>query len=336
MAEAADHNARPAADGSVQVTGTPAVTIAIPTFNRSASVEHVVEDLLPYLEAGAIAVLVVDDGSVDGTYERLLPYVTRGVRVLRNETNRGYARTFVRALRESRTEWVLLTADDDRIDLARLPELTRWLQAEDPDFVSTRTEFASGDTVVRRGRVVSGPIATGDFYAVASHAPGLIYRVSEACASLRLLEEELERCSDAAIVYPQVIVAMQLIVGARAMWWEGTLVYEGEALPSGIIDQAGRAYQDPGARLSQTLAFDHLLRRMVSAAPTAIARRRAQAFLRFNERRIYRAVRTEVLHQHQDATQQVLDMAIGRYFIRSSTRALLSRIPGIRSVRRRR
>jgi glycosyltransferase involved in cell wall biosynthesis len=64
----------------------PAVSVVIPTYNRAATVVEAVESALAQTVAPA-EVIVVDDGSTDGTRERLAPYAGRIV-YLRQE-NKG-------------------------------------------------------------------------------------------------------------------------------------------------------------------------------------------------------------------------------------------------------
>src|SRR4051794_19174370 len=90
-----------------------ALTIAIPTYERAASVEAAIQDALGGVDDGQVEVLVIDDGSRDATFETIRPYARAGVRVLRNEQNQGYAATLCRLVRETETEWVLVSADDD-------------------------------------------------------------------------------------------------------------------------------------------------------------------------------------------------------------------------------
>jgi glycosyltransferase involved in cell wall biosynthesis len=90
----------------------PEVSIVIPTHNRWP--------LLRRTLAGALAqegvdheVIVVDDGSSDGTYERVQALRERRLRAFRHERGRGVAHARNRGLEEARGEWVAFLDDDD-------------------------------------------------------------------------------------------------------------------------------------------------------------------------------------------------------------------------------
>jgi glycosyltransferase involved in cell wall biosynthesis len=90
----------------------PEVSIVIPSHNRWP--------LLRRTLAGALAqegvdheVIVVDDGSSDGTSERLAALREPRLRAFRHERGRGVAHARNRGLAEARGEWVAFLDDDD-------------------------------------------------------------------------------------------------------------------------------------------------------------------------------------------------------------------------------
>jgi hypothetical protein len=116
--------------------------------------------------------------------------------------------------------------------------------------------------------------------------------------ALPTLQRELDRGSDAALVYPQVVLLAQMIAaGGKAMYWSGSLVREGSAMPSGIRDARGRRYSSPASRLSQALAFDRLFRQMEREAPDRRYRSHSRTFRRENEIRLARALKRILLAQ---------------------------------------
>jgi glycosyltransferase involved in cell wall biosynthesis len=118
------------------VTGSDAVPwIVIPAYQAAATLPDVLTRIPPSVVAAGARVLVVDDGSADATGE-----IARraGVAVLRNEPNRGYARTqkrgFRYALDHGATAVVLLHADG-QYPPESLPEVLAPLAAGDADVV---------------------------------------------------------------------------------------------------------------------------------------------------------------------------------------------------------
>lgn len=72
-----------------------------------------------------LEVLVVDDGSRDGTGDRAADLADElpEVRVARNSVNRGYGGALRRGFQEARMAWVFFTDGDGQFDLDQLPEL---------------------------------------------------------------------------------------------------------------------------------------------------------------------------------------------------------------------
>jgi len=97
------------------MTSSGAVTVVIPAYEEAARIGPVVREL-----AGEYSVLVVDDGSTDGTGS-----VAReaGATVVRQPENRGYIAALKRGFREATSEIVVtLDADGEHrpTDVARL------------------------------------------------------------------------------------------------------------------------------------------------------------------------------------------------------------------------
>jgi glycosyltransferase involved in cell wall biosynthesis len=102
------------------------ISAVIPTYNRRALVVRAIESVLaqtyPVRE-----IIVVDDGSTDGTEERLRPYVAksarsnRPIRYIRQEkTNAGVARN--RGIAEAAGNWIGFLDSDDEW----LPDKLEW------------------------------------------------------------------------------------------------------------------------------------------------------------------------------------------------------------------
>ncbi len=92
----------------------PLVTIAIPTYNRAATLGRAVESALAQTHA-ELDVLVGDDGSDDGTAALLADLAARDerVRVVRRPRNVGMVANMDATLRGGRGEFTMLLADDD-------------------------------------------------------------------------------------------------------------------------------------------------------------------------------------------------------------------------------
>ncbi len=240
----------------------PLLTVAIPTFNRSQSVSRVVHKFLECRSTRDVEVLVVDDGSSDGTAEILHAIAAdhANVKVKALDQNTGYANALATAIRESSGEWVLVNSDDDEMIASEVDILKRALPKLKVDFLSTQWLLASGE--VYRGRPTSRPIGPSDLRSSANHAPALLYRRSAALPVLDYLLDLLDSEDEAARLYPQVFLAAHSIAGGKGLWWPRPLGREGESLPSGLRSIGGKSYTDPESRLAQAIALRRSLRLM--------------------------------------------------------------------------
>jgi glycosyltransferase involved in cell wall biosynthesis len=106
---------------------TPTISICIPTYNRAWSLGQAIDSALSQTGDVPCEVLVVDDGSTDGTPALVHSYADARVRYERNETNAGYAgmsRNWNRCLEYARGEYITILGDDDYLA---------------PDFVAAHT-----------------------------------------------------------------------------------------------------------------------------------------------------------------------------------------------------
>jgi glycosyltransferase involved in cell wall biosynthesis len=103
------------------------VAILLPCFNEIGNLAAAVADARrAALDAAARhEVIVVDDGSTDGTGElaRSLAALKPDVRVIAHEQNRGYGAALRTGIAAARMPWLLLTDADLQFDLMQLGEV---------------------------------------------------------------------------------------------------------------------------------------------------------------------------------------------------------------------
>jgi hypothetical protein len=291
----------------------PVLTIAIPTYNRAGPLARQLGSLEGVCRAGVAEVLVIDDGSPDETAGLGAKFDAPGMRLLRNAENIGYGLNFCRLFAECRTPYMLVTADDDEIDPAALPPLAAWLERRQPDFVST--QWLTWEGALYRGRTSEAPIAPRDFRLASGHAPGLVYAVG-ACRPLLGSVESLVRAGDPlATLYPQVVLAAQLMLEARSFWYPAVVVKEGSGLPSQLLDASGRRFGDRSARVEQLIALDRILTGLRSGAAPA-ARRRVDEMIRQNAQGFYWTVRESFRAGGSAECARRLDASAFRYLVR--------------------
>ena len=92
----------------------PKISICIPTYNRKEYLMQALESALVQRYKN-FEVVVVDDGSSDGTPEMMRSIQDARVRYIRNATNRGRPYTRNRCIEEARGEYILWLDDDDTL-----------------------------------------------------------------------------------------------------------------------------------------------------------------------------------------------------------------------------
>lgn len=99
-----------------------AVTVVIPAFNEADHVADEIHAVRAVMERTGwhYEIVVVDDGSQDGTGERA---AAAGVRVLRHPKNRGYGAALKRGVAAARHDWILITDADGTYPAESIPAL---------------------------------------------------------------------------------------------------------------------------------------------------------------------------------------------------------------------
>ncbi len=82
------------------------LTIVVPAYNEGASIEGLLDTLLPAVEARGWSLVVVDDGSDDGTAAALAEARSPALRVVRHARNRGYGAALKTGIRATSTDLV--------------------------------------------------------------------------------------------------------------------------------------------------------------------------------------------------------------------------------------
>lgn len=104
------------------------VSIVVPAYNEAKGVKQVLDQLFAALADRMPAelpyeVIVVDDGSDDGTAAALASCDHEPLRVLRHSTNRGYGAALKSGIRHARHPWILITDADGTYPSEPIAEL---------------------------------------------------------------------------------------------------------------------------------------------------------------------------------------------------------------------
>ncbi|WP_346621253.1 glycosyltransferase [Blastococcus montanus] len=167
----------PAAPRPAPAVRRPVVSVVIPTYNRGTVLRRTLQGVLAQTVRD-LEVLVVDDGSTDGTPELLAGCADPRVRYLRQPRNAGVGAARNRGLREARGEFIAFLDDDDEW----LPtKLARQLEcfAGRPDtlglvYTGVEDHDGAGGVVVRtpthRGQIYRDMLVTNVLHGAPSSA----------------------------------------------------------------------------------------------------------------------------------------------------------------------
>jgi glycosyltransferase involved in cell wall biosynthesis len=96
------------------------ISVVIPAYNEAPRIDSVLKRLRPVLAGRSHEVIVVDDGSTDGTGEVAAEC---DVTVVRNPYSKGYGGALKVGVRRARGEWILFLDADGQHDPGEVPSL---------------------------------------------------------------------------------------------------------------------------------------------------------------------------------------------------------------------
>jgi len=106
------------------------ISVIIPVFNEIESVSDTISSVKKVLDgmAGPNEIIIVDDGSTDGTQDVLNGLKSdKGLRVLRHRHNKGYGAALKTGIKNAESGFIFITDCDGTYPLERLPEMSRLL-----------------------------------------------------------------------------------------------------------------------------------------------------------------------------------------------------------------
>ena len=183
----------------MSATATPPISVVMSTFNSGPYLAPAIESILGQTWRD-FEFIIVDDGSTDGTRERVAAYATRDPRIcaLPNEGNRGVPYTKGRLHTLARAPWI---AQMDHDDVSRPERLARLLAAAraapQAVFISSLRDILEPD-----GRIQPGPRGVcferdllawfNMFYNRIGPDAALMYRASALREMLTLYSDEFD------------------------------------------------------------------------------------------------------------------------------------------------
>lgn len=157
----------------------PELTIAVPAYNVEAYLDRGLSSLDDPRFEGKLEVVVVDDGSTDGTRALAERYAARRPGVFRviSQANRGHGGAVNTALAAARGRWFRIVDGDDWVDADSLAALLADLAALSCDLVvdvKTEVDASTGEQTVFGLPVGVEPGATVPFGRVAADAEAAV------------------------------------------------------------------------------------------------------------------------------------------------------------------
>ena len=103
----------------------PAVSVVIPVYNEIGALEQTVHDVVRIMDAAGLEyeIILVDDGSTDGSREVMERLELPHVKKVHHETNRGYGAALKTGLKNAQFDLMAITDADGTYPNERLPEL---------------------------------------------------------------------------------------------------------------------------------------------------------------------------------------------------------------------
>lgn len=122
------------------------ISVILPAYNEADAIGGVLDKLIPMAGENGWEVIVVDDGSSDGTGKIAEEH---GAKVLTHSHNRGYGASLKRGIEESNYDWVLITDGDGTYPVEEIPSFLRFIPEYDM-VIGARTGGKVHIPIIRR------------------------------------------------------------------------------------------------------------------------------------------------------------------------------------------
>ena len=100
------------------------LTISFPTYNRKSSIIARIKEIKDKAKYIGIKILIIDNNSEDGTFDSLIKIFKNEnhISILKNKSNIGFAGNFFRLFRECKTDYILISSDEDEVKIDSIEE----------------------------------------------------------------------------------------------------------------------------------------------------------------------------------------------------------------------
>lgn len=148
------------------------LTIVVPSYNTEKYIDECLPTMLHVAEIDLLEILLIDDGSVDGTLDKLLEYekeYKESVRVIHKE-NGGHGSVINCGIREAKGKYFKVIDGDDWVNTSNLNSLLQLLKIQTVDLVIS--PYQTLNEVSKKEKIVNYNVPACqvvDFNSVANH-----------------------------------------------------------------------------------------------------------------------------------------------------------------------
>jgi glycosyltransferase involved in cell wall biosynthesis len=176
-------------------TDAPSITVVIPAYNRASTLARALASVARQTLAAA-EVIVVDDGSSDGTAAVAGACEHPGLRIIRHDSNRGAAAARNTGLRAARGDYIALLDSDDEWTPDKLAMQLAELCAATPDILASCTAYSIREGAFTRDHFPH-PVGHDDLFMGCDLSPGATLMMARPLVDeIGLFDETLPRYED--------------------------------------------------------------------------------------------------------------------------------------------
>jgi len=273
------------------------LTIAIPTYKRPDIVAKLIHNFFEEKINDYAEILLIDDGPSEDLKDKLSEVIDK-IKFIAHEENKGYCNTFCELFENCHTEYILITADDDKIIPEGIEEINEFLSENSFDFLSTRW-LSNGKTY--RGKNECIPITLLEVTDASNHAPGLIYKVESVIPLLPFLKERMRKNCSATFFYPQVVVLYLLLLQEKKCYWHpNASVEEGNRCATNLLSIDGNSYASVFNRWKEYLDFLDLFDNFLKINLSKQSKKNIQALKILYQQTAYERIDSAICLNHKN------------------------------------
>ena len=138
----------------------PVLTLAIPTYERSASLSRLLHCLVAQAGIDRVEVLISDNGSTDGTRAAAAAFSDDlSIRIVGFDRNQGFDKNYHNCVVLARTEYVWVMGDDDLLTPGAVARILSAIDMNHPDLIICQRRRFQARRVGAENRLPSGRAA---------------------------------------------------------------------------------------------------------------------------------------------------------------------------------